>query len=266
MVGEFADEADRVGDDGLARHLVRDALGLGVERGEELVDRHRVAPGQAVEQGRLAGVRVADQRDRERGLARLALRVALLLDLFELFLEARDAGADDALVELELRFTDAAPCTTARAAAAAAAGLPLEMGPGPLEARELILEQRQLDLRTRFARLGAGGEDVQDQAAAVDDPRLRPHELLEVAHLRGREVVVEHDQLRLVLSRQGLDLLGFPLADVHRGIGGAALAEQGGAHVRAGAFDQLGELFEVLLGDGFGDFREDEADGDDVFH
>src|SRR5687768_4143960 len=115
---ELADEADRVDDHRLSRHLGGDLLRFGIERGEELIDGHGVAAREAVEHRRLAGVRVADQSDGERGAAQLALRVAMLLNFLQIFLEAGDARADDAAVELELRLTDAAPRAAAGAARA----------------------------------------------------------------------------------------------------------------------------------------------------
>jgi hypothetical protein len=53
-------------------------------------------------------------------MAGLALRLARLADVLELFLELGDARADDAAVELELRLTNAALRAAARAAAGSA--------------------------------------------------------------------------------------------------------------------------------------------------
>src|SRR3954453_12762420 len=128
MVREFADETDRVDDDGLARHVEGGLRRFGVERGEEFVRRVGRSVRQAIEKCRLAGIRVADQRDRERGVARLALRLARPLDLRQLFFQSRDAVADDAAVELELRFADATRSD--------AAGLALEVRPRACETRE----------------------------------------------------------------------------------------------------------------------------------
>src|SRR6185436_822328 len=122
MVGQLADEADGVDDDRLARHFGGNTLRLRVERGEKLVHRHGVAEREAIEQRRLAGVGVAHQSDGECAAPRLALRLARLLDVLQVLLEARDARTHDAAVELELRLTDAALRSAARAA-----GLALEV-------------------------------------------------------------------------------------------------------------------------------------------
>src|SRR5450432_2393767 len=100
-----------------------------VERSEQLVSRVGVGIDQGVEERRLAGIRVADQRD-AKGLVALAcaaLCAALALDLVELLLDRLDALADHAPVELDLRFTGAA-------AVADAAALAFEVAPAAHEA------------------------------------------------------------------------------------------------------------------------------------
>src|SRR5450432_3848111 len=96
-----------------------------VERSEQLVSRVGVGIDQGVEERRLAGIRVADQRD-AKGLVALAC-AALALDLVELLLDRLDALADHAPVELDLRFTGAA-------AVADAAALAFEVAPAAHEA------------------------------------------------------------------------------------------------------------------------------------
>jgi hypothetical protein len=74
-----------------------------------------------------------------------------------------------------------------------AAALALEVGPAAHQARGHVLELGQLDLQLAFVRTRALGEDVEDQAGAVDDAALG--ELLEVALLHRRERVVDQDQV-----------------------------------------------------------------------
>ena len=62
---QVADEADRVRDDDLARRRHPEAPRGGVEGREKLVCGERARVRQGIEQGRLAGIGIADERDRE---------------------------------------------------------------------------------------------------------------------------------------------------------------------------------------------------------
>ena len=105
--------------------------------------------GQAVEQGRLAGVGVADQGHDRVGhaAAGLAVQAAGAADLVQLLLDPDDPLGDPAAVELELALAGAAQ-------EAEAAALALEMGPGADQPRALVGEGGQLDLEDALA--GAG--------------------------------------------------------------------------------------------------------------
>ena len=187
IVRQLADEADGVGEHDRrgAGHV--DPAQRRVERREQLVGGERLGAGEAVEQRRLAGVGVADERDgAHRGAApRAALRRALARDVRQALLQHLDALAEQPAVGLELRF--------AGAAEADAALLALEVGPAADEPRQLMLDLRELDLQLAFGAARALREDVEDQRGAVDDAALEC--ALEVALLRARERVVEDDEI-----------------------------------------------------------------------
>ena len=107
---QIGDEADRVGQDdaGAVRQVDR-AQGR-IERGEQHVGGQHVGARHAVEQRRLAGIGVADQRDDRirHALSAVAMQRAGAFDLFELGLDLGDALVDQAAVGLELGFAGAA--------------------------------------------------------------------------------------------------------------------------------------------------------------
>ena len=110
LLRQIADEADGVGDHDLA--LVREPQPAAdrIERREQLVGGERVALGERVEQRRLAGVRVAADRD-DRHLAigaALAAQPAIVGELLEPLLEQVDPLARAAAVDLELGLAGAA--------------------------------------------------------------------------------------------------------------------------------------------------------------
>ena len=208
-----------------------------VERGEELIGGQRARLGQRIEQRRLAGVGVADERDAQRAalLARAALRLVLLLDLLQARLHRLDALADHAPVELDLRL--------ARAAAQAdAAGLALEVRPAPHQARGLVLQPRQLDLQLALMALSARGEDVEDQRGAVGHRHAEV--LFEVALLRRRQGLVEDDTAGLMGLHRGLDLVGLARADEQRRIGRLALGGDAHDGIVAGRLRQQRQFVE----------------------
>jgi hypothetical protein len=136
-VRQVADEADGVGQGDAALDVLEVQLaGGGVEGREQLVGGVGLGVDQGVEERRLAGIGVADERDAEGlvALARPALRAALLLDLVELLLDRLDALADHPPVELDLRL--------ARAAARAdAAALTLEVAPAAHQPGREVLQR-----------------------------------------------------------------------------------------------------------------------------
>ena len=145
-----------------------------------------------VQQRRLAGVRVAGERDaRQPGaLALGAHRLARALDLLQPAPQRGDAVAREAAVGLDLRL--------ARSARADAAAETLEVRPQAAHAREVVLELRELDLELALGAVRVAGEDVEDHRRAVDD---RQAELgLEVALLARRELVVAGDDVGVALA------------------------------------------------------------------
>src|SRR6185312_12704945 len=114
---------------------------------EELVRDVGLGAREAIEERRLAGVRVAHERDAKDPGARApgALRLAHASDLADALLQLLHLLADHPAVELDLLLARTAGL-------AEGAALALEVGPPAHEARGKVLEARELDLELAFAR------------------------------------------------------------------------------------------------------------------
>ena len=122
----------------------------------------------------------------------------MALDVAQLALEALDPLADEAAVGLELRLAG----TAARADAAARAR---QVRPHPGEARQVVLEPRQLHLEPPLLRPGALREDVDDQRRPIQ--HLAVEQTLEVPLLIRAQLVVDDEGVE-VARRLLVDELG----------------------------------------------------------
>ncbi len=237
-VRQAADEADGVRDQQL---LVAAQLKLargGIERGEQLVFGENGGAGERVEQGRFAGVGVADDRRGGDGhaLTTLALRGALFTDIDQLAFEGDDAVIYETAILLELGF--------AFAAHAARAALPGEMAPCAGEAGERILHAGERDLKHRLAGLSAVGKDLEDDLLPVDHGELG--QFLPVALLRGGQGFVEDDDVAALGFGEIDQFFGFAAAQERRGRGDAELDQFGPNDSELEILDEFGELLQQL--------------------
>ncbi len=129
MGRQVGDKADRVGQDRLAARGQREAPHRRVERREQHVPGGDRGAGQPVEQRRLPGIGIADQRDHRirHAAARLAMQSPCPPGGVELALQSSDPLADQPAVDFELAFARSAE-------KAEAAALALQMRPRPDEA------------------------------------------------------------------------------------------------------------------------------------
>jgi hypothetical protein len=144
---------------------------------------------------------------------------------------------DEAPVGLELRL--------AGAPHADAATELLEVRPHAGQARQHVLQLRQLHLHPGLARAGPRGEDVEDQLGAVHDARV--DRLLDVLSLRGRQLVVEDDERRVPRRHELAQLLDLALAEVRTGVGAVELLRQAIDHLGAGRVGEPLQLVEMLV-------------------
>ncbi len=195
--------------------------------------------GEPVEQGRLPRVGVAHERDRRDPPAQagLALHRPGLVELIEVALELGDPPQDAPAVDLELGLTGT-PGADARALLA-------ELDAATAQAGEAVAQLRELHLQHALLAGGVLGEDVEDQRDAVDDVALEQR--LEVALLRGRQLVVEHHDVDVERVGELAQLRGLALADVGRGVGPVAALELALDRVGTRGVDEERELVERLL-------------------
>ncbi len=108
-----------------------------------------------------------------------------------------DAFADDTLVHFQLGFARTAQADAARRActSAAAARLPLEMGPGPRQARQVVFVLRQLHLQHAFTGVRVLGKNIEDERRAVNQADGFTERLLQFTLVARRKFIVEDDYI-----------------------------------------------------------------------
>jgi hypothetical protein len=114
------------------------------------------------------------------------------------------------------------------------------------QARHEVLGLGQLNLQARLTRLGALGEDIDNQRRAVQDFDVQS--LLQVALLRRAQLVVEdHHRVVGVLPLRD-DLLELAFADVRGGVRVVQLLDRAPDHHCAGRVCQQRQLIQRCLG------------------
>ena len=234
FVRQVAHETHRIGQHHRAAGQV-DAAHGGVERGEQLVGRIGLGTGQHVEQRGLAGVGVAHQGHARQfaahaGTAHLG---ALHFDFFQPLLQLLDALLQQAAIGFQLRLTGAAQ-------ADGTAALALQVGPAADQARGHVAQLRQFHLQLAFVAARALGEDVQDQAGAVQHAALQ--EFLQIAFLAGREREVDQHQVGAGRVGGRLHFLQLAAADQRGGIGTVDARGQQRGDAGAGRARQVAEF------------------------
>ena len=164
------------------------------------------APVSLIEERRLAGVGVADERDDRTGhaLAFRAVAGAHVADALKVTLDLADARLDLAAVRLDLRLARAAE-------EAEAAALALKVRPGTDEAALLVVQVGKLDLQAPFPRLRPLAEDFEDKPGAVED--LRGPGFLKIALLYRAHRMIDDDHLGIVDTHEACNLFDLAGAD-----------------------------------------------------
>ena len=174
----------------------------------------------------------------------LALRVAVLPDRLELGLELVDSSNETTPVDFKLRLARAAR-SDARCPRRHAARLLGQLRAFPAESRQPVLQQRELDLGLAFLAVRVLSEDVEDHGGAIDG--RSPEQLLEVELLRGRELVVEHNRVRVDRQRDIAQFVDLALTDVRGRVRSLATLHHPRDLVGTGGVNELRQLIERCL-------------------
>ena len=192
---QLADKANRIAQQDLLR--IRNALFARgrVERVKQTIVRFDARAGQLIEQRGLACIGVAHNGNHRqfRLFALAALHRAHLPHLFQLGFQLVNSLADVAAVGLQLGLARAARTDRAFAAACRLAH---QMRPHAGQTWQDILVLRQFNLQLALTRAGALRENVQNQRRAIEHGAFG--QLLKVARLRRRQLIVEQHQRGLV--------------------------------------------------------------------
>ena len=109
-----------------------------------------------------------------------------------------------------------------------------------------MIKLRQLDLQLAFMGPRPLGEDIQDQARAVDYAALQL--ALQITLLAGRKHMVEYHQIALVLDNQRLQLGHLAAAYQKARAWLVSVDGQKGSNFRTGRIGQLDEFLGILSG------------------
>ena len=244
LMGQLADKAHCVGDHHVQGVADGQEAGSGVQGIKQAVVGGDSGPGDGIEQRGLAGVGVA--HDGHHG--DLVFHAALTLStpdpahLLQLRLELVDLAVDMAAVRLQLGLAGA---LGADGPLAAGTGLALQMGPHADQPGQQILILGQLHLQAALTGAGPLGEDVQDQAAAVQ--HLHAGHLRQHPQLGGRQVVVENHHGGVFLLDHAADLLHLALADKAVRVRLVPALQDGAHSLTPGGIHQGGKLRQALL-------------------
>ena len=136
----------------------------------------------------------------------LALNRADFANPFQLPLQARNPFLDAAPIHFQLRFPWAAGPDSA--------GLARKVGPHSGEARQQILQLRELNLEPPFPAPRPLCENVEDKLGAVED--LAREQIFQIASLRRRQFIVKNNRRDVLVLERFLDQLRLAFPNVIR--------------------------------------------------
>ena len=244
MVRQLPDESDRIREKNLPVLPQIHRPGGRVERREQTILHEHFRARQRAHQGGFPRVGVPHERDLERVASSPTPYLPLLRDLLQSSREIRDSLPHLSAVYLQLGLAGASRADP-RPPGPDSAGLSGQVGPLSGQSRHQVFELCEFHLCLRLPGPSPAREDVQNQAAAIQDPRL--DDAFQIAHLRRRKIVVEDRQIDLLGLDRRADLLCLPPADEERRIHGRSFLNDPVHHRGPGRIRQQREFVERYL-------------------
>ncbi len=233
MVWQVFDEPDRVAEQYVA------PVGDGpfprsrIKRREELVGCKNIGAGNGIHQSALAGIRIADERNRHMISTLRHHLPPELFNVLEFSFQFVDTAIDQPAVRFKLLFTRTAPGSHTTFD-------PLQVAPHALQPRSKIEQLSQFDLQLRFVGPGPTGKDVEDDFTAINNNRIQF--AFQVPSLARAQRVIEHDKLGSQPVDHRLQLFELPAAHYRGGVGCAAFLSECADDFNAGRLHKSPEF------------------------
>jgi len=218
-VRQIANKSDGIGQDDLAAIGQAQTTGQGVQSGEQLVGCVGSGASQRIEQGRLPGICIANQRDRKGfpAAARPPTGTTLTLELVKACTQLPRLGVEHSAIELNLLLAWTATLPNATA-------LPFEVSPAANQATELVFDTGEFDLQLALITASALRENVEDQFGSIDD--WNPQQLVQITLLHRRQGIIENDSADACILDNRRDFLGLASSDRKRRVRTITPADQ----------------------------------------
>jgi len=252
-------EADGVTQEHFQASLESPLFRSRIESGKESVLNQNVGIGNFIEQCAFTGVCVTDDTNFEQLFPATDFPQLSFVDIYELLFQLGDSFLDDSSVDFELLFAGTSGADAAYdSCGGCAAGTcnAVKVRPHSRQTRIGVFELGEVNLQLCLPCFRTGGEDVEDELAAVNDLFL--DNLLEVANLGRREVIIKDDDICFESFYPLCELCGLSRTDIESGIYTADFLLEPVDDDGTGTFRKSGKLGQIITTAIFGQDGSDQ--------
>ena len=238
-MGKLADKSDRIGQQDFLPAIKLQQPGNRIQRREQLVLRQNPRACQGIQESRLPGIRVADNRRNRCGaLASVsAEQLPVPSDILQLSSQLGNPPLNEPSVSLQLLF--------ARSPGPDATSESGQLRPNSGQPRHTVLQLRHFHLDLS---LGAGRplrKNIQDQKRPVH--HLQVKRIAQIAHLSRRKLIIRDHAVCIKLLRKRLHFLHLSTADVCARLRILQVLNHRAQHFRTGGIRKRRQLIERVL-------------------